>query len=151
MAESGKLCRVSELDMGFVKGSTNVPTSEITEAQHKKMANFYQWIVEQYLTIIPPEQQWGICQWCATDSPTNSGWRADTPVGLWTLSYYRKHTYAGVAKGLGAVVTALDEVTEDETVDGAVFDIRGNRLNVSSLEELPTGLYIVGGKKIFKK
>lgn len=152
MAATGKKVRISELDMGMVDANgKDVPTSQMTEAMHQRMADLYEWIFKKYFEVVPVEQQWGICQWCATDSPTNSGWRADTPVGLWTLSYYRKHTYAGVAKGLGAVVTALDEVTEDETVDGAVFDIRGNRLNVSSLEELPTGLYIVGGKKIFKK
>ena len=125
MAESGKLCRVSELDMGFVKGSTNVPTSEITEAQHKKMANFYQWIVEQYLTIIPPEQQWGICQWCPTDSPENSGWRANEPVGIWDLDYYRKHVYAGFAEGLGG------EAFDDEVIPG---DVNGDGLvNVTDI------------------
>lgn len=152
MAATGKKVRISELDMGMVDANgKDVPTSQMTEAMHQRMADLYEWIFKKYFEVVPVEQQWGICQWCATDSPSNSGWRADTPVGLWTLSYYRKHTYAGVAKGLGAVVTALDEVTEDETVEDAVFDIRGNRLNVSSLEELPTGLYIVGGKKIFKK
>jgi GH35 family endo-1,4-beta-xylanase len=153
MAATGKKVRISELDMGMVDANgKDVPTSQMTEAMHQRMADLYEWIFKKYFEVVPVEQQWGICQWCATDSPTNSGWRADTPVGLWTLSYYRKHTYAGVAKGLGAVVTALDEVKEEsETVDGAIFDIRGNRLNVSSLEELPTGLYIVGGKKIFKK
>jgi GH35 family endo-1,4-beta-xylanase len=152
MAATGKKVRISELDMGMVDANgKDVPTSQMTEAMHQRMADLYEWIFKKYFEVVPVEQQWGICQWCATDSPTNSGWRADTPVGLWTLSYYRKHTYAGVAKGLGAVVTALDEVTEDETIDGAIFDIRGNRLNVRSLEELPTGLYIVGGNKIFKK
>ena len=153
MAATGKKVRISELDMGMVDANgKDVPTSQMTEAMHQRMADLYEWIFKKYFEVVPVDQQWGICQWCATDSPSNSGWRADTPVGLWTLSYYRKHTYAGVAKGLGAVVTALDEVKEEsETVDGTVFDIRGNRLNVSSLEGLPTGLYIVGGKKIFKK
>ncbi len=152
MAATGKKVRISELDMGMVDANgKDVPTSQMTEAMHQRMADLYEWIFKKYFEVVPVEQQWGICQWCATDSPSNSGWRADTPVGLWTLSYYRKHAYAGVARGMGAVVTALDEVTEDETVDGAIFDIRGNRLNVSSLEGLPTGLYIVGGKKIFKK
>ena len=152
MAATGKKVRISELDMGMVDANgKDVPTSQMTEAMHQRMADLYEWIFKKYFEVVPVEQQWGICQWCATDSPSNSGWRADTPVGLWTLSYYRKHAYAGVARGMGAVVTALDEVTEDETVDGAIFDIRGNRLNVSSLDGLPTGLYIVGGKKIFKK
>ena len=102
IAATGKLCRVSELDMGFVKGDNKVSTDNITEAQHKKMADFYKWIVEQYLTIIPPEQQWGICQWCPTDAPDiENMWRRNEPVGIWDLNYYRKHVYAGFAEGLG--------------------------------------------------
>lgn len=101
MAESGKLVRISELDMGLVDADGNdVITSDVTEEQHKQMSEFYKWIVEKYLEIIPAAQQWGICQWCATDSPAGSGWRANQPVGLWDLDYYRKHTYAGFADGL---------------------------------------------------
>jgi hypothetical protein len=65
------------------------------------MAEFYTWIIQKYREIIPAAQQWGICQWCATDSPASSGWRANQPVGLWDQNYYRKHTYAGFADGLG--------------------------------------------------
>ena len=74
----------------------------MTEEEHKAMRAYYEFIVKKYLEIVPEAQQWGICQWCATDSPANSGWRAGLPVGLWDLDYYRKHTYAGFAVGLGA-------------------------------------------------
>jgi len=101
MAESGKLVRVSELDMGLVDASgNNVPTSDVTEEQHKAMAELYRWIIQQYQQIVPVAQQWGVCQWCATDSPAGSGWRANTPVGLWDQNYNRKHTYGGFADGL---------------------------------------------------
>ena len=101
MAESGKLVRISELDMGLVDESGNdVKTVDVTEEQHHAMAEFYTWIIKKYKEIIPAAQQWGICQWCATDSPANSGWRANQPVGLWDKDYYRKHTYAGFADGL---------------------------------------------------
>lgn len=104
IAKSGKLCRVSEMDMGYVRGSnrwgSSIKTSQLTEAEHKKMADFYEWIIKEYLRIIPPAQQWGICQWCTTDSPSNSGWRGGEPVGIWDLNYYRKHTYAGFVRGL---------------------------------------------------
>jgi hypothetical protein len=49
---------------------------------------------------VPAAQQWGICQWAATDSPANSGWRPNSPLGLWDLNYNRKHAYAGFADGL---------------------------------------------------
>ena len=103
MVASGKLVRISELDMGLDDENGNsVNTTDMTEEQHKAMRAYYEFIVKKYLEIVPENQQWGICQWCATDSPANSGWRAGQPVGLWDLDYYRKHTYGGFAAGLGA-------------------------------------------------
>lgn len=111
MVSTGRLVRISELDMGLEvpnvdKNSKDpyiqVKTTDMTEEQHKAMRAYYEFIVKKYLEIVPKEQQWGICQWCATDSPANSGWRPGLPVGLWDLDYYRKHTYAGFAVGLGA-------------------------------------------------
>ena len=101
MAASGKLVRVSELDMGYVDANGNpVKTGDMTEEQHKQMAEHYKFVVKAYLENIPANQQWGICQWCATDAPGDSGWRKGEPVGLWDKDYYRKHTYAGFADGL---------------------------------------------------
>ena len=102
MVGSHKLVRSSELDMGLEDNGNLVKTTDMTEEQHKAMRAYYEFIVKKYLEIVPKEQQWGICQWCATDSPANSGWRAGLPVGLWDLDYYRKHTYGGFAAGLGA-------------------------------------------------
>lgn len=103
MVDSHKLVRISELDMGLEDKNGNlVKTTDMTEEQHKAMRAYYEFIVKKYLEIVPKDQQWGICQWCATDSPANSGWRAGLPVGLWDLDYYRKHTYGGFAAGLGA-------------------------------------------------
>ena len=101
MAATGKLVRISELDMGIVDADGNdIKTADVTEEQHHAMAEFYTWIIKKYKEIIPAAQQWGICQWCATDSPAGSGWRANQPVGLWDQNYYRKQTYAGFADGL---------------------------------------------------
>lgn len=103
MVDSHMLVRISELDMGLEDKDGNlVNTTDMTEEEHKAMRAYYEFIVKKYLEIVPEDQQWGICQWCATDSPANSGWRAGLPVGLWDLDYYRKHTYAGFAAGLGA-------------------------------------------------
>lgn len=101
MAATGKLVRVSELDMGYVDANgKTLTTAELSEEQHKEMAALYKFVVSEYLRIIPVAQQWGICQWCITDSPADSGWRKNEPVGLWDKDYYRKHTYAGFADGL---------------------------------------------------
>ena len=104
IAASGKLCRVSEMDMGYVRGNnrwgSSIKTNQVTEAEHQKMADFYEWIIKEYFRIIPPEQQWGICQWCTNDAPSNSGWRGGEPVGIWDQDFYRKHVYAGFVRGL---------------------------------------------------
>lgn len=110
--------------------------------------NFYKWIIQQYLSIIPPAQQWGICQWCPTDNPTNSGWRANTPVGIWTPNYYRKHIYAGFAEGLGGVnYVGIDDIEQDNTTEnGPIFDLQGRKVTN------PTrGIYIINGKKVFMR
>ena len=108
MAETGKLVRISELDMGYVDAEGNdVTTAQLEKlpidkrvAKEKAMAEYYKWIIEQYFAIVPTSQQYGICQWCLTDSPTDSSWRKGLPVGLWNLNYQRKPAYGGFAEGL---------------------------------------------------
>jgi len=122
------------------------------------MADHYEWIVKKYLEIVPPAQQAGICFWCPTDSPTNSGWRADTPVGIWTLEYYRKHAYAGIAEGLGGVnMTGIHDATSEElptekfVIPNGIYTITGVRFpEQTRLSDLPSGIYIVDGKKVVK-
>ena len=158
IAKSGKLCRVSEMDMGYVRGSnrwgSSVKTEQLTEAEHKRMADFYEWIIKEYLRIIPPEQQWGICQWCTTDAPSNSGWRGGEPVGIWDLNYYRKHVYAGFVRGLnGSDPSAIGRVAADRTVDTSkgIYNLSGQRMSTTSLDRLPAGIYIVDGRKVIVK
>lgn len=103
MKESGKLCKISELDMGYVDAAgKEVTYDQMTEEQHKEMRDLYTFVLQKYFEIIPVAQQYGITQWCATDSPKDSGWRPGLATGLWDLNYLRKHTYAGFAVGLGA-------------------------------------------------
>lgn len=108
LAASGKLIKISELDMGIVDKAfgTAVKTENVTYEQQLKMAEFYQFIISKYFEIIPVEQQYGITQWCATDSPADSGWRPGEPTGLWDSSFKRKPTYAGFANGLAGKVIA---------------------------------------------
>lgn len=103
MKKSEKLCKISELDMGYVDAAgKEVTYDQMTEEQHKEMRDLYTFVLQQYFKIIPIDKQYGITQWCATDSPKDSGWRPGLPTGLWDLNYLRKHTYAGFAVGLGA-------------------------------------------------
>ena len=108
MAATGKLVRVSELDMGYVRGGSQLKTSQITSAELQKMADYYEFILNKFFEIIPPEQQYGFCQWCMTDAPDNSGWRASEPVGIWKSGYIRKASYKGFAQGLAEKKLSAD-------------------------------------------
>lgn len=102
LAASGKLVKISELDMGITQKAFGeaIKTEDVTYEQQLKMAEFYRFIIEKYFEIIPVAQQYGITQWCTTDSPESSSWRGGQPVGLWTLGNSRKPTYGGFANGL---------------------------------------------------
>ncbi len=101
LAESGKLIKISELDMGYVDADGNsLKTQDLTDEQHKEMSELYKKILAAYFQYVPAAQQYGITNWCITDSPADSGWRAGQPVGLWDSNYNRKHCYAGYADGL---------------------------------------------------
>jgi GH35 family endo-1,4-beta-xylanase len=157
IAASGKLCRISEMDMGYVRGSNkwggSVKTDQLTEDEHKKMADLYEWIFKEYFRLIPAAQQWGICQWCPTDAPANSGWRGGEPVGIWDLNYNRKHVYAGFVRGLaGGEPTGINRIKADKTIDTSkgIYNLSGVRMQATSLDELPAGLYIVDGKKVVR-
>ena len=157
IAASGKLCRVSELDMGYVRGSNkwagSVQTDQLTEAEHKKMADFYEFIFKKFFEIIPASQQWGICQWCPTDAPSYSGWRGGEPVGIWDLNYYRKHVYAGFVRGLaGSDPTGIKGMESDKTpgTSKEIYNLNGVRMQAASLDDLPSGIYIVDGKKVIR-
>ena len=157
MAASGKLVRVSEMDMGYVRGNnrwgSSLKTNQLTEAEHQKMADFYEWILKEYFRLIPAEQQWGICQWCTNDAPSNSGWRGGEPVGIWDLSNYRKHAYAGFVRGLGGKLTSGISSTKTDkpaNTQKGIYTLNGTRLQAKNIDELPHGIYIVDGKKLVK-
>ncbi|WP_289741701.1 endo-1,4-beta-xylanase [uncultured Duncaniella sp.] len=101
MAATGKLVRITELDMGLCDENGNtVKTEDVTFEQHQAMARFYKFVIDKYFEIVPLSQQYGICQWAQTDSPEGSGWRPGEPIGLWDLNYSRKPAYGGFADGL---------------------------------------------------
>lgn len=48
--------------------------------------------------------------------------------------------------------TGIDDVETENTLNtsNAIYDINGKRLPVTSLDELPSGLYVINGKKVVK-
>jgi GH35 family endo-1,4-beta-xylanase len=98
LAQTGKLIKISELDMGV-----GVKTTEATSEHYQAQADMYEFVVKKYLEIIPANQRYGITIWSPKDSPADSYWRAGEPIGLWTEGYNRKPAYSGVVKGLGGM------------------------------------------------
>lgn len=102
LAASGKLIKITELDMGIVENAfgEGIKTELVTFEQQLKMSEFYKFIIQKYFEIIPVAQQYGITQWSTTDSPADSGWRKGEPIGLWDANYNRKPAYEGFLEGL---------------------------------------------------
>ncbi len=99
LAGSGKLIRITELDMGIKDAEGNtINTGNVTFEQQQAMGDFYKFIINKYFEIVPVDQQFGICQWAQTDSPAGSGWRPDEPIGLWNQNYQRKPQYGKVCE-----------------------------------------------------
>lgn len=97
MAATGKLIRISELDMNIIDESgMEISTINLTFEQERKMADFYTFILSAYAELIPAVQRGGITQWTIADSK-------NVPNGLWSDDYIRKPVYAGFAEGLKAI------------------------------------------------
>ncbi|ADY53105.1 Carbohydrate-binding CenC domain protein [Pseudopedobacter saltans DSM 12145] len=96
LAATGKLIKVSELDIGIA----GKKTADATEGDYKAQAEMYKYVIDKYFELIPASQRYGITIWSPKDSPANSSWRAGEPIGLWTEGYTRKPSYVGVAEGL---------------------------------------------------
>lgn len=102
LAATGKLIKISELDMGLADaaGKTLITDSVNTEKEQNAQKAYYDFIIKAYFDNIPVAQRYGITLWSQTDSPAGSGWRHNEPIGLWDKNYVRKPAYAGFADGL---------------------------------------------------
>ncbi len=95
LAATGKLIKISELDIGV-----GVKTTAATDEHYREQAEMYRFVVEKYFEIIPAAQRYGITVWSPRDSPASSSWRAGEPIGLWTEGYNRKRAYGSFADAL---------------------------------------------------
>jgi GH35 family endo-1,4-beta-xylanase len=98
LAATGKLIKISELDIGV-----GVKTAQATVQNYKDQADMYKYVIDKYFELIPAAQRYGITIWSPTDSPASSSWRPGEPIGIWTepnAGYVRKLAYAAVADAL---------------------------------------------------
>lgn len=128
MAQTGKLIKISEIDMGITdEDNKKIMTSDVTLVHLLRMADYYNFIIRKYFEIIPQAQRYGITQWSITDAGDEEwAWRQGEPIGLWTKEYERKPAYAGFADGLAGTeksylgwASSMDSTTGDETSENA--------------------------------
>ncbi|MCQ2126924.1 MAG: hypothetical protein MJZ06_05785 [Bacteroidaceae bacterium] len=74
---------------------------------------------------------------------------------MWTIDFYRKHTYAGVVRGLGGVPSSVEPVNWYDPNVGrghSIYSISGTALpEGADLESLPEGFYIIDGHKVVNR
>ena len=113
MAATGKLVRVSELD---VKVGTATPSADDLQ----KQSDVYQMIIESYKANVPEAQRGGFVIWGVSDAADEHVyWIPNDAPNLFDANYGRKVAYKGVCDGIagkdiGAEFTGDDE---EETLE----------------------------------
>lgn len=94
MAATGKLVRVTELDISLGTGS---PSAN----QHKAQSDCYKMIVESYKANVPAAQQSGITIWSLSDNEAeHEYWLKGQVPNLFDKDYKRKWAYKGFCDGI---------------------------------------------------
>ena len=94
MAATGKLVRVTELDISLGTGS---PSAN----QYKAQSDCYQMIVESYKANVPAAQQSGITIWSLSDNEAeHEYWLKGQVPNLFDKDYKRKWAYKGLCDGI---------------------------------------------------
>lgn len=94
LAATGKLVRVSELDVAM---GTATPSVEQQLAQ----SEVYKMVVESYKKHVPEAQRGGICIWTLSDADDeHTYWIPNDAPNLFDKSYARKIAYKGLCDGI---------------------------------------------------
>ena len=94
MAATGKLIRVTELDLSL---GTGTPSSN----QYKAQSDVYRMIVESYKANVPEAQQSGITVWSLSDNEAeHEYWLKGQVPNLFDKDYKRKWAYKGFCDGI---------------------------------------------------
>ena len=94
MAATGKLVRVTELDLSL---GTGTPSSN----QYKAQSDAYRMIMESYKANVPEAQQSGITIWSLSDNEVeHEYWLKDQVPNLFDKDYKRKWAYKGFCDGI---------------------------------------------------
>jgi GH35 family endo-1,4-beta-xylanase len=99
LAATGKLIRITELDVAFgvEEGSTITPSA----AQLQTQSDVYQMIITSYLENIPAPQQSAITIWTLSDNKKeHEYWLTGDAPNIFDSTYVRKTAYKGVCDAI---------------------------------------------------
>jgi GH35 family endo-1,4-beta-xylanase len=109
LGASGKLIKISELDIATANSSDPESPVSPTAEQYAGQADLYQYVVDMYMKHIPEAQRYGITVWSVSDNEKeHQYWLKNDAPCLWNVDYARKHAYKGFADGLAGKDVSAD-------------------------------------------
>lgn len=109
LAATGKLVRISELDVAFSYTHDDETKVSPSAAQLQAQSDTYKYVIEQYKAIVPTAQQGGICVWSLTDADDeHEYWLKGDKPNLFNADLSRKPAYKGVCDGIAGKDLSAD-------------------------------------------
>ena len=107
LAATGKLVRVSELDIAF--GTSNGQEVSPSAAQYAAQSDAYQAVMESYKENVPASQRGGFVIWTLSDNKNeHEYWLKGDKPNLFDKNYARKHAYKGLCDGIAGFDISTD-------------------------------------------
>jgi GH35 family endo-1,4-beta-xylanase len=109
LAVTGKLIKISELDVAIANSSNPESPVSPTAEQYAQQAELYRFVADAYNKYIPEAQRYGITLWGISDNEQeHEYWLTNDAPCLWDADYARKHAYKGLADGLAGRDVSVD-------------------------------------------
>jgi GH35 family endo-1,4-beta-xylanase len=109
LAATGKLIKISELDIAISSSSNPESPVQPTAEQYERQAELYRFVANAYNQYIPEAQRYGITVWSVSDNEKeHEYWLKNDAPCLWDADYARKHAYKGFADGLAGRDVSAD-------------------------------------------
>ncbi|MDR1763260.1 MAG: endo-1,4-beta-xylanase, partial [Dysgonamonadaceae bacterium] len=109
LAATGKLIKVSELDVAISSESDPASPVAPTADQYAQQAELYRFVANSFTKNVPEAQRYGITVWGISDNEQEHVyWLTNDAPNLWDADYARKHAYKGFCDGLAGRDVSAD-------------------------------------------
>jgi GH35 family endo-1,4-beta-xylanase len=109
LAATGKLIKITELDVAIANSENPESPISPTAEQYAQQAELYRFVAAAYNRYIPETRRYGITVWGVSDNEKeHQYWLTNDAPCLWDADYARKHAYKGFADGLAGKDVSAD-------------------------------------------